>query len=491
MSKINKTVTEDIKDVSLLKFARRKYKNYGLAVLEDRAFPDYRDGLNPVNRRILISAYELGVRSNSKHVKSARIVGDVLGRFHPHGDSSVYQALVKMTNTNAAVPTFDGDGNWGSLSNGSAAAMRYTECRLSKFADEILFNKFYMPAVDYVPNFDGSGKEPLLLPALLPLVLLNGRFGIAPGAQTNIPICDFKSVLKVLHGAFSGEELTPKFVGKTLRFKSTYGGIERKPASDEDKQLRRAVFTRTSGRVTLRSNVVFDENKNQAIATAFARDTELSKYIEKISDVSAVQWVRDDSSTKDRYGRLVVQFQPKLKESQYKTLMAFVEKELSSNETYILNFTERFIDDTGQALAKVSPMSVTDMLKNWVSWRTELERKACAYWIVQDEKEIRRLELLMQAVDLLDFIVKLLKNEKLDAEGVYKAYAKEAKVSIDEAKYVLGRPIISLRRLDKKELQAEKKQVEANKAQLERRKKKPEPFMAEQLKGWTKFVKET
>lgn len=480
-------VVESIRDVELLKFARRKYKNYGLAVLEDRAFPDYRDGLNPVNRRILFSAYELGIRSNAKHVKSARIVGDVLGRFHPHGDASVYDALVKMTNTRTAVPTFDGDGNWGTLSGKSAAAMRYTECRLSKFADDIVFNKFYMPAVDYVPNFDGSGREPLLLPTLLPMALLNGRFGIAPGATTNIPVCEFKSVLKTLHLVFSGEELTPKFLYKNLKFRSTYGGHERQ-VTGEARDARRSVFTSTTGKVTLYSNVEYNAKTNQAVATTFARDTELGKYIAKLSDLAGVQWVRDDSGTTDKYGRLTIQFKPKLTDAQYKKLVDYIDKELSSNENYCLNFTERFIEDSGQSAAKVLPMSLTDMLAAWVTWRIALERKACAYWIKQDEREIRRLDLLIQAVDMIDYIVSLLKNAKLSTDQVYSAYAKKTKVEVEDAKYVLNRPIITLRKLDKASLQAQKKEVLNNKKSLEHRQAKPEPFLAEQVKTWAKLA---
>ena len=183
---------EVIGEIDLLDFAREHYSRYGRSVLEDRAFPDFRDGMNPVNRRTLWSAYSLGIRSNSKFVKSARIVGDVLGRYHPHSDQAAYGAMVKMTNVNGVVSNipiglFEGEGNWGSLSNSAAAAMRYTEARLSKFSDEVLFNKFYMPVVRMIPNFDSSTVEPLILPALLPLVLLNGRSGIAPVATTNIP----------------------------------------------------------------------------------------------------------------------------------------------------------------------------------------------------------------------------------------------------------------------------------------------------------------
>ncbi len=490
LAKISKfTPSKEVfKDVGLLKFARKKYYEYGVEVLEDRAFPDFRDGLNPVNRRLLWSAYDLGIRSNSKSVKSARIVGDVLGRFHPHGDSAAYGALVKMTNTNTAVPLFTGDGNWGSLSDKGFAAMRYTETKLSKFSDEILFNKFYTPVIDYVPNYDGSGKEPLVLPALLPIALINGRFGIAPGATTNIPICDYKSILKALFTIYSETNpLDGKELGKILKFKSTYGG-EEGVQTKEERLDRNKLFTSTEGKTTLWSSLTYNEGTRTVTVTKFARDTDMEKLLTSLLEVQGIHSASDDSSTKDLYGKLTITFKKGLKEEQYKKLLDLVTRELSSRENYVLNFTERFIDPTGQSAAKVVPMSLTDMLGRWVEWRTQLEKKACSYWIAEDDREIRRIDLLIQAVDLIDYIVSLLKNSKLDTEGVYAAYASKTKVKPEEAKYVLGRPIITLRKLDKEELLTVRKKVEVNKSFLEKRRKDPKVFMANQVKSWLNFV---
>ena len=484
----NKAVVEKIKEVPLLKFARKNYYEYGISVLEDRAFPDFRDGMNPVNRRLLWASFEMGIRSNAKFVKSARIVGSTLGLYHPHGDSSVYGALVKMTNTNTAVPLFQGEGNWGSLSDKSFAAMRYTEARLSKFADEVLFNKFYTPVIDFVPNYDGSSKEPLLLPALLPIALINGRFGIAPGAQTNIPICEYKSILRALYEIYQGQEITPEYLYKTLKFRSTYGGVEEAVEDKEDKDLRESVFTSPEGKVTLYSELSYDEKNHTVTVSKFARDSDMEKLIVSLSDVEGIASVQDASSTKDYYGKLVIQFKKGLKDKQYDLLKKYVKKELSSRESYVLNFTERYVDQTGQSAAKVVPMSLTETLTRWIEWRTALERKACQYWINEDAKEIRRLELLLQAVDLIDFILSLLKNEKLDTHQVYETYSKKAKCTVDEAKYVFSRPIISLRKLEKSDLLDQKKKVEANKAKLEKRYKNPKPFMAEQLKEWASLV---
>ena len=484
----NKAVVEKIKEVPLLKFARKNYYGYGISVLEDRAFPDFRDGMNPVNRRLLWASFEMGIRSNAKFVKSARIVGSTLGLYNPHGDSSVYGALVKMANTNTAVALIQGEGNWGSLSDKSFAAMRYTEARLSKFADEVLFNKFYTPVIDFVPNYDGSSKEPLLLPALLPISIINGRFGIAPGAQTNIPICEYKSVLRALYEIYQGQEITPKYLYKTLKFRSTYGGVEEAVEDEEAAAFRRSVFTSPEGKVTLHSEMQYDEKTHTVTVSKFARDSDMEKLIVNLSDVEGIASVQDASSTKDYYGKLVIQFKKGLKDKQYDLLRRYVKKELSSRESYVLNFTERYVDETGQSAAKVVPMSLTETLTRWVEWRIALERKACQYWINEDAKEIRRLELLLQAVDLIDFILSLLKNEKLDTEQVYETYSKKAKCTVDEAKYVFSRPIISLRKLEKSDLLDQKKKVEANKAKLEKRHKKPEPFMAEQLKDWASLV---
>lgn len=361
---------EVIGEIDLLDFAREHYSRYGRSVLEDRAFPDFRDGMNPVNRRTLWSAYSLGIRSNSKFVKSARIVGDVLGRYHPHSDQAAYGAMVKMTNVNGVVSNipiglFEGEGNWGSLSNSAAAAMRYTEARLSKFSDEVLFNKFYMPVVRMIPNFDSSTVEPLILPALLPLVLLNGRFGIAPGATTNIPKLEPDGVFDVLRAAFKGEELTPKFLAKTLRLTSTFGGAEDESKENMRSESRREIFTSVRGSTNIVSPYEYDEKKRTMVFDGFAVDS-IPPVIAKLIEIKAVQTARDISDVKDRFGRLEVQFK-RLDEDQIDTAIGKVLKILSSRENVVLNFTVRTVNDLEQSDASMRPMTLIEVFTKWVN----------------------------------------------------------------------------------------------------------------------------
>lgn len=476
--------------IPLDKFSMDNYGRYGRSVLEDRAIPDFRDGMNPVNRRVLWSAHTLGINSKSKFVKAARIVGDVLGRYHPHGDSAAYGAMVGMTNVgrtvnNVRVGLIEGEGNWGSLSGLTAAAMRYTEARLSKFSDEVLFNKFYLPAMQRVPNFDSSTVEPLVLPALLPVLFLNGRFGIAPGATTSIPSFEGNSVLALLKLAYEGEELTPKLLSKTLTAVTTYGGTE----ITKKEEGRTALFSGKKGSVTMQSYHEYDERKRTITFTKFA-NYKFEKIIEKVMAFEGVQSVQDMSTPKDKYGKLVVTLK---RQGDHRTpkLVKRVVEHMQTKESYVLNFTRRSKDDLGQSEASMIAMPLVKAFSRWVKWRISLEQKACGYWIREDEKEIRRIDLLMQAVDLIDFIVKLLKDKKLKSnDEVYKAYAAKAKVEFEEAKYVLGRPIISLRNMSKADLLAQRKQVEKNKAKLEKRKKKPLPHMIAQLEDFRPYFKD-
>ena len=166
---------------------RNSYRDYAVSVIISRALPDVRDGLKPVQRRILYAMTELGLAPDKPHRKSARIVGDTMGKYHPHGDSSIYDALVHMTEEySLSIPLVDGHGNFGSIDGDSAAAMRYTEARLSPGAMTMLDN-LDKQLVPFGPNFDESEKEPLVLPATLPNLLINGTTGIAVGMATNMP----------------------------------------------------------------------------------------------------------------------------------------------------------------------------------------------------------------------------------------------------------------------------------------------------------------
>ena len=203
-------MAEKIQDASLDKIAEEYYYEYGVAVNEDRSVPCNIDGLKPVARRVLWAAYSMGSRANGKPVKSARIVGEAMGKYHPHGDKAIYDTMVGMVN--ATVGSMYGQGNWGTLSDPTPAAMRYTESKLNKYSESVFFDNFYLPAIDYVPNYDGMNKEPLVLPALLPNLLLNGTFGIGVGVSTSIPSYTLKSLMKVIKKALKGETIDHKMI---------------------------------------------------------------------------------------------------------------------------------------------------------------------------------------------------------------------------------------------------------------------------------------
>src|SRR6266481_1382850 len=167
--------------------ARRRYLNYALSVITSRALPDVRDGLKPVQRRILYTMWQQGLTADARFRKCAKVVGDVMGSFHPHGDAAIYETLVRMAQSfSLRYPLIDGSGNFGSLDGDSAAAMRYTECRLTRISDETL-SEIEQTTVAFRPNYDGTKTEPVVLPARIPNLLVNGATGIAVGMATNIP----------------------------------------------------------------------------------------------------------------------------------------------------------------------------------------------------------------------------------------------------------------------------------------------------------------
>ena len=189
-------MNKNLSSISLKEYAEESYLNYSMYVILDRALPHIGDGMKPVQRRILYAMSELGLNASSKYKKSARTVGDVIGKFHPHGDSAAYEAMVLMAqNFSFRYPLVDGQGNWGTQDDPkSFAAMRYTESKLTGFAD-LLLSELKLGTVDWQPNFDGSLLEPTILPAKIPSILLNGTTGIAVGMATDIPSHNINEVL--------------------------------------------------------------------------------------------------------------------------------------------------------------------------------------------------------------------------------------------------------------------------------------------------------
>ena len=198
--------------VALHEAAQTRYLNYALSVITSRALPDVRDGLKPVQRRILYTMWQQNLTADAKHRKCAKVVGDVMGNYHPHGDSALYETLVRMAQSfSLRYPLVDGSGNFGSLDGDSAAAMRYTECRLARLSDEIL-TEIDQTTVPFRPNYDGTRTEPVVLPSRIPNLLINGATGIAVGMATNIPPHNLNEVCTALIKLLDNPDLTQRAV---------------------------------------------------------------------------------------------------------------------------------------------------------------------------------------------------------------------------------------------------------------------------------------
>jgi DNA gyrase subunit A len=194
-------------NVALHEAAQSRYLNYALSVITARALPDVRDGLKPVQRRILYTMWQQNLTADAKHRKCAKVVGDVMGSYHPHGDAALYETLVRMAQSfSLRYPLVDGSGNFGSLDGDSAAAMRYTECRLARLSDEML-SEIEQTTVHFRPNYDGTKTEPVVLPARIPNLLVNGTTGIAVGMATNIPPHNLGEVCTALVKLLDNEDI--------------------------------------------------------------------------------------------------------------------------------------------------------------------------------------------------------------------------------------------------------------------------------------------
>ena len=301
------TSAGNIQPVRIEDEMRSSYLSYAMSVIVSRALPDVRDGLKPVQRRILYAMHELGIGSASPYKKSARIVGEVLGKFHPHGDSPVYEALVRMAQDfSLRYPLIDGQGNFGSIDDDPPAAMRYTEARLAPIAQELLAD-IQLNTVDFTTNFDGSLEEPMVLPGLLPNMLVNGASGIAVGMATNIPphnlgeICDAVCHL-IDHPDAVVEDLMARVPGPDF----PTGAIIQGRSGIVD------AYTTGRGRVVVQARGEIEEirgSRQQIVITELPFQVNKATLVEKIAHlardkkIEGISDVRDES---DRHGMRVV-----------------------------------------------------------------------------------------------------------------------------------------------------------------------------------------
>src|SRR5271169_5632858 len=295
------TVNEKIIPVDIEDEMRGSYIDYSMSVIVARALPDVRDGLKPVHRRVLFGMQELGLAANRAYKKSARIVGEVLGKYHPHGDSAVYDTMVRMAQDfSMRYPLVDGQGNFGSVDGDSPAAMRYTEARLSRIAEEML-KDLQKNTVDFVPNFDDTLTEPSVLPAVVPNLLVNGTSGIAVGMATNIPPHNLGEVIDGCIALIRDESLTDEKLMKFVKAPDfPTGGII------YGFEGVKSAYTTGRGRIVVRAKASIETGKNDRqsiIVTEIPYQVNKANLIEKIADLINEKKLEDIADIRDESDR--------------------------------------------------------------------------------------------------------------------------------------------------------------------------------------------
>ncbi|HHL53356.1 MAG TPA: DNA topoisomerase 4 subunit A, partial [Flammeovirgaceae bacterium] len=396
--------SESIIPINIEDEMRNAYIDYSMSVIVSRALPDVRDGLKPVHRRVLYGMLELGVTYNKPYKKSARIVGEVLGKYHPHGDASVYDTMVRMAQPwSLRYPLVDGQGNFGSIDGDSPAAMRYTEARLMRIADEMLgdINK---DTVDFQLNFDDSLKEPTVLPAKLPNLLLNGASGIAVGMATNMPPHNLVEVVNGIKAYIDNRDITveelmqhitaPDFpTGGTIY---GYAGVK-------------AAYATGRGRIVIRAKAHFETTKSgkeQIIVTEIPYQVNKASMIEKTAalinekKLEGISDIRDES---DRNGMRIVY---DLKKDAIPNIVL--------NNLYKYTQLQSSFGVNNVALVKGRPqtLNLKDIIHHYVEHRHEVVVRRTEYEKREAEKRAHILEGYLIALDNLDEVIALIRGSK-------------------------------------------------------------------------------
>jgi DNA gyrase subunit A len=424
---------------------RGAYIDYSMSVIISRALPDVRDGLKPVHRRVLFGMAELGVNYNKPHKKSARIVGEVLGKYHPHGDSSVYDTMVRMAQDwSLRYPLVDGQGNFGSIDGDSPAAMRYTEARLKRIADELLTD-IYKETVDFQGNFDDSLQEPTVMPAKLPNLLLNGSSGIAVGMATNMAPHNLTEVVDGILAYLDNYDITVEELMQFVKAPDFPTG-----ATIYGMEGVKSAFKTGRGRVVMRAHATIEENrgKTQIIVTDVPymvnKAVMLEKTAELINDkkIEGIVAFRDES---DRDGLRVVY--DLRKDAIPNVVLNNLYKHTALQSSFSIN---------NVALVKGRPMmlNLKDMMKYYVEHRFEVITRRTQYELREAEKRAHILEGLLIALDNIDAVIELIRSSR-DPEVARTGLMERFSLSDVQAKAILEMRLQRLTGLERDKLQGE------------------------------------
>jgi len=457
MTETTQTPSDDgIERLPLKEFTEKAYLDYSMYVILDRALPHIGDGLKPVQRRIIYAMSELGLNAASKYKKSARTVGDVLGKFHPHGDSACYEAMVLMAQPfTYRYPLVDGQGNWGSSDDPkSFAAMRYTEARLSRFS-ELLLSEVSQGTVDWAPNFDGTLNEPALLPARVPHVLLNGTTGIAVGMATDIPPHNLREVASACIRLLEQPKATVAELCEHVKGPDYPTDAEIITPRDD---LARMYET---GGGTVRMRARYDRENGDIIITALPHQASPARILEQIAgqmNAKKLPMVADlrDESDHENPTRLVIV--PRSNRVDVEALMAHLFATTDLERTYRVNMNVIGLDGRPQV------KNLRDMLKEWLDFRLETVRRRLQFRLDKVTQRLHILDGLLIAYLNIDEVIAIIRSEDKPKPALMERFG----LSEAQAEAILELKLRHLAKLEEMKIRGEQTELAEERDTLEK-----------------------
>ena len=399
---------ENIIKTEYSEIMQKSYIDYAMSVIVSRALPDARDGLKPVQRRTLYDMYELGIRSDRPYRKSARIVGDTMGKYHPHGDSSIYDALVVMTQDfKKGLPLIDGHGNFGNIEGDGAAAMRYTEARLRKITEDGLLSDLDKDVVDFIPNFDETEKEPSVLPAKFPNLLVNGSEGIAVGMATSIPPHNLAEVIDATKAYLKDETISTKGLMRYIKGPDfPTGGI----IINKDELLE--IYRTGTGKIKVRGKVEIEQGKGGKTKVVISEipypmiGANISKFLSDIAALSETKKTMDivdisNQSSKEGI-RIVIELK---KDADVDNFINMLYKKTRLEDTFGVNMLAIFD-------GKPETMGLKKIIRANVDFQYQVATRKYTN-LLEKEKEKREIqEGLIKACNVIDLVIEILRGSK-------------------------------------------------------------------------------
>ena len=450
------TISEDgVEQIALKTYTQHAYLNYSMYVINDRALPNIGDGLKPVQRRIVYAMSELGLKASAKFKKSARTIGDVIGKFHPHGDSACYEAMVLMSQPfTYRYPLVDGQGNWGSQDDPkSFAAMRYTESRLQAYAD-VLLGELAQGTVDWKANFDGTLEEPEILPARLPNVLLNGGSGIAVGMATDIPPHNLREVAVACIHLLDKPKATIKDICKIIKGPDYPSEAELITPKNDIEELY------TTGRGSLKARATYVKENGEILINALPFQVSGAKVLEQIASqmqkkkLPMVVDLRDESDHENPTRIIVV---PKSNRVDLDAIMSHLYSTTDLEKSYRVNFNMIGIDKRPQV------KDILSLLKEWLQFRTETVRRRLQFRLDKIVDRMHILEGLLVAFLNIDEVIRIVRKEDKPKPALIKIF----KISDRQAEAILELKLRQLAKLEEIKIVAEQKELAAERKGLE------------------------